>query len=125
VQLSTPLPAALGYLHGNCGHCHNDSALPALDLVLAQQASNTTASAARTHASLMERVSRFRPHGAAEAKRVVRGHPEQSVLVARMNSSDPRTRMPPLGVSVVDAEGVALIRRWIEQQIQHPQKEAP
>jgi hypothetical protein len=42
--------------------------LPALDLVLAQQASNTTASAARTHASLMERVSRFRPHGAAEAK---------------------------------------------------------
>jgi hypothetical protein len=35
------------------------------------------------------------------------------VLVARMNSSD-RLRMPPLGVSIVDAEGVALVSRWIE-----------
>jgi hypothetical protein len=42
-----------------------------------------------------------------------------------MKSRDPLTRMPPLGVSVVDAEGVALISRWIEQQIQQPQKEAP
>ena len=31
--------AALGYLHGNCGHCHNDAgALTGLELVLAQQA---------------------------------------------------------------------------------------
>ncbi len=31
--------AALGYLHGNCGHCHNDSgALASMDLSLQQQA---------------------------------------------------------------------------------------
>jgi hypothetical protein len=124
VQLNTALPPALGYLHGNCGHCHNDAALPALDLALQQQATDPKASAARTYASLVGRASRFRPHGAANAQRLVAGHPEQSVLVSRMTSSDPRTRMPPLGVSVVDASGVALISRWIEQ-LQPSPKEAP
>jgi hypothetical protein len=125
VQLATSLPPALGYLHGNCGHCHNDAALPALDLTLQQRSTDPKASAARTYASLVGRASRFRPHGAANAQRLVAGHPEQSVLISRMKSRDPLTRMPPLGVSVVDAEGVALISRWIEQQIQQPQEEAP
>ena len=124
VQLATELPPALGYLHANCGHCHNDSALPALDLQLAQQASDTAKSAARTYASLIGRASRFRPRGAAAPQRVVPGHPGQSILVSRMKSSDPLTRMPPLGVSIVDAEGLALVSRWIEQELQ-PQKEAP
>ena len=125
VQLATSLPPALGYLHGNCGHCHNDAALPALDLTLQQRSADPKASAARTYASLVGHASRFRPHGAANAQRLVAGHPEQSVLISRMKSRDPLTRMPPLGVSVVDEEGVALISRWIEQQIQQSQKEAP
>jgi hypothetical protein len=125
VQLSTALPPVLGYLHGNCGHCHNDEALPALELSLAQQASDVKASAARTYATLIGRASRFRPHGAANPQRVVPGQPAQSVLVTRMKSNDPLTRMPPLGVSVVDASGVALISRWIEHELQQANKEAP
>ena len=125
VQLSTELPPALGYLHANCGHCHNDSALPALDLSLLQKASDVKASAARTYTSLVGRASRFRAAGAIEPQRVVPGHPGQSVLVSRMKSSDPRVRMPPLGVSVVDGEGVALISRWIEQESQQSHQEAP
>lgn len=126
VQLESELAPALGYLHANCGHCHNDSALPALDLVLAQQASDTRASAARTYASLVGRSSRFRPRGAAAPQRIVPGDAEQSVLVSRMKSSDPLTRMPPLGVSIVDAEGVALINRWIEQlELELPRKDKP
>jgi hypothetical protein len=35
----------------------------------------------------------------------VPGNSRQSLLVARMRSHDPLVRMPPLGVSVVDAEG--------------------
>jgi hypothetical protein len=42
-----------------------------------------------------------------------------------MKSDDRLTRMPPLGVSVVDAAGVALISRWIEHELQRPQEEAP
>jgi len=124
VQLSTELPAALGYLHGNCGHCHNDDALPALDLSLLQRSSDPKASAGRTYASLVGRSSRFRLQGAGAPQRVVPGHPEKSVLVSRMKSSD-RLRMPPLGVAIVDAEGVALVSRWIEQELQKPPMEAP
>lgn len=113
VQLEAKLAPALGYLHGNCGHCHNDAALPALDLSL-QQKTDAKASAVRTYASLIGRSSRFVPHGAANPQRV-------DVLVARMKSKDPLTRMPPLGVSIVDAAGVALISRWIQQ----PKEEAP
>ena len=108
VQLATKLEPALGYLHGNCGHCHNDAALPALDLVLAQQASDPAASAKRTRASLVGRMSRFRLHGESTVER-------SRVLIARMQSRDPLTRMPPLGVSIVDAEGVELIERWLAQ----------
>jgi hypothetical protein len=108
VQLETKLEPAIGYLHGNCGHCHNDAALPALDLVLAQRASDPVASAQRTRDSIRERTSRFRPHGVASIDRA-------QVLVGRMKSNDALTRMPPLGVSVVDEEGVALIERWLRR----------
>lgn len=125
VQLETELPAALGYLHGNCGHCHNDEALPALDLSLLQKSTDAKASAARAYASLVGRSSRFRPHGAAEPRRVVPGRPGESILVARMRSSDPLKRMPPLGVSVVDEEGLEVISRWIEHELQQTQREKP
>jgi hypothetical protein len=42
-----------------------------------------------------------------------------------MKSSDPLTRMPPLGVSIVDREGVTLISRWIETLSRQAPKEAP
>jgi hypothetical protein len=125
VQLETGLAPALGYLHGNCGHCHNDAALPALELPLLQSASRPAASAARSYAALIGRSSRFRPHGAANPQRVVPGDAQRSILVARMKSTDPLTRMPPLGVTLVDAEGLALITRWIEQILQQPKEDAP
>jgi hypothetical protein len=106
VQLETELEPAIGYLHGNCGHCHNEATLPALDLVLAQRASDPAASAERTRASIRDRASRFRPHGATSADRA-------QVLLGRMKSNDPLTRMPPLGLRVVHDQGVALIERWI------------
>ena len=58
------------------------------------------------------------PHGAANPQRV-------DVLVSRMKSRDPLTRMPPLGVSVVDAEGVALISRWMSSRFNNHKEEAP
>jgi hypothetical protein len=114
--------AALGYLHGNCGHCHNAVALPALDLALAQESADPRASAQRTRASLLGRQSRFRPQGAAAPRRVVPGHAESSLLVWRMKSRDPLTRMPPLGVETADNRGLALIERWIDLDLS-PSKE--
>ena len=41
------------------------------------------------------------------------GHPEQSIMVSRMEATEPGMRMPELSRSTVDAKGVALIREWI------------
>ena len=120
-RIEAPSPtarAALGYLHGNCGHCHNAAgALTGLDLVLAQQADSAAHSAERTLESLLGHSSRFRPHGGEATQRIAadRGG---SVLTLRMKTDNPLARMPPLGVRVVDTEGVALIERWIANDLQ-------
>jgi hypothetical protein len=107
VQAPPRVSRALGYLHGNCGHCHNEAgAVAGIDLVFAQSAADPVASARRTSQSLFGRESRFREAGAAGAHR-------ESVVTQRMKSESPYSRMPPLGVSVVDREGVALVEQWI------------
>ena len=109
--------AVLGYLHGNCGHCHNDAALPALDLTLAQQSARPQESAVRALITLVGRYSRYRSAGGGETRRVRPGHASESVLLARMKSHDPLVRMPPLGVSALDDKAIALIERWIETDL--------
>lgn len=107
--------AALGYLHGNCAHCHNDNGAPVpVDLTLAQSAVASDASADRVLRSMIEAQSRFRGHGlAADASLIEPGRPDASVLVARVRSRNPHTQMPPLGTQLVDAEALALLERWI------------
>jgi len=120
IEASTPLArAALGYLHGNCGHCHDAAgALTGLELLLAQQVAPGARSTEQTLASLLGHSSRFRPHGATNAQRVAAARDGSSILTLRMKSSNPLDRMPPLGVQVVDQEGVALIDRWISTDLQ-------
>ena len=109
--------AALGYLHGNCGHCHNDAgALTGLELLLAQQADAAAQSSERTMQSLLGHSSRFRPQGTDSAQRVARDGGTH-VLTLRMKTNNALARMPPLGVQQVDAEGIALIERWINQHL--------
>ncbi|MCC6232927.1 MAG: PQQ-dependent sugar dehydrogenase [Verrucomicrobiales bacterium] len=50
---------------------------------------------------------------------VVPGHPEQSVLLRRVESVA-ADRMPPISSGVVDAEGVALLERWITSTAARP-----
>lgn len=42
------------------------------------------------------------------------GKPEESVLLSRITSLD-GARMPPVGSTVVDQEGVEVVRRWIQE----------
>jgi hypothetical protein len=110
--------AALGYLHANCGHCHNAAgALDGLEMVLAQRVAPDVDSVAVTLDSLLGRTSRFRPRGAQEAQRIA---PDGNhMLTLRMRTTNPFARMPPLGVQVIDEEGVALVERWIGNELQH------
>ncbi|MEJ0085638.1 MAG: hypothetical protein WDO72_08150 [Pseudomonadota bacterium] len=107
--------AALGYLHGNCGHCHNDDGpLAVLDMTLAQRVARPAA-AGDVLRSLGGVPSQFRAAGApAGASRVAPGHAAASVLALRMNSRDPLQQMPPLGTAVADPQALALIARWID-----------
>jgi len=116
IAASTPQErAALGYLHGNCGHCHNDGGSPApVGLVLAEGAADARSSRQRVLASTLETVGRFRPADQrADARLIAPGVADASVLVLRMRTRNPMRQMPPVGTQLADAEGLALIERWI------------
>jgi mono/diheme cytochrome c family protein len=125
VTASSPVArAALGYMHGNCGHCHNDAgSLAALELSLAQETalSDTSAKVLR---STLGHSSSFRPRDPLPAtQRVVPGSPDTSVLMLRARSRNPMTQMPPLGTRLADDEGLALIDRWIRHELPPQRKE--
>jgi hypothetical protein len=118
---ATPVErAALGYLHGNCGHCHGapgsaDIAVP-VGLRLAQGITPADGNAALLR-SLVNAPSRFRFADAASAvpTLIQPGKAGDSVLPLRMRSRDPRTQMPPLGTVLPDLEALALLKRWIDE----------
>ncbi|HSW05432.1 hypothetical protein [Aquabacterium sp.] len=111
--------AALGYLHANCGHCHNDNGTPApVRLRLAQSVATPQAGAQQVLRTLLELPARYRPAGAiTDAPVIVPGQPEASALRQRMHSRQPQAQMPPLGTRVADAQGLALIDSWIRTHL--------
>ncbi|WP_242356959.1 MULTISPECIES: hypothetical protein [Anaeromyxobacter] len=119
IAAQTPVArAALGYLHANCGICHDARGpLATLGLSLAQR----VGPGARQDAALATAVgvaSRFRPAGTPEGdvpSRIRPGDPDRSVLLARMASRDPLLQMPPLGTHAVDGAAVALVSRFIRE----------
>lgn len=119
INAASPLErAALGYLHANCGHCHNAAGpLLLVDMRLAQSAAGD---ADATRYTLDNQPSDFHAHGMD--RRVVPGNPSASVLALRMRARDPVSRMPPLGTRIVDDEGVALVEDWIQQMLQPDQE---
>ena len=46
---------------------------------------------------------------------IVPGHPDESIMVYRINSTDPGIMMPELGRKLIHKEGLDLIRQWIEE----------
>ncbi|MFN3523645.1 MAG: SO2930 family diheme c-type cytochrome [Phenylobacterium sp.] len=99
---------ARAYLDANCGHCHNPAGI----------ASNS---------GLFLNLEEDRPAALGVGKRPVAagrgsgglevsidpGHPDRSILVHRMESSEPGVMMPELGRSLVHREGVDLVRAYV------------
>ena len=106
--------AALGYLHGNCGHCHNERA-PRLStqspmrlrLLVGERDPKLTQIHRTTVDVKMQHV--FPPDITVA---VAPGRPEKSELWVRMGLRDVNS-MPPLGTKVVDDTGRAAVREWI------------
>jgi len=110
--------AALGYLHANCGHCHNPrgSARPDTDMNLRLGLSDTQVETTTIYRSTVgQRLQYFA--SAPLTLRVAAGAPAQSGLLFRMTQRGPKTQMPPFATEHVDSGGVGLVRDWISSLV--------
>lgn len=109
--------AAMGYLSGNCGGCHNSSgSLARLGMNLLHNVGAEADAPEPAEMTLINAAGRFLIPGVfPDSCRIVSpGIPEHSALLYRMNSRRPSSQMPPLGTVVIDSEAVALVQKWIE-----------
>lgn len=99
---------ARSWLEINCAHCHRpDGQAKSSGLFLA--ASVTTP---------LELGVGKAPVAAGKGSggrsfSIVPGHPDESILLYRIESTDPGIMMPEMGRQLVHAEGVQLVRAWI------------
>ncbi len=106
---------AMAYLDINCAHCHNKTG-----------SANTSGLFLTADAPLDLNVGIFKATVSAGAGTggftysIVPAHPEESIMIYRMNSLNPGAMMPELGRSTVHTEGVALISNWIAQMEENP-----
>ena len=107
--------AALGYLHANCGNCHGPSnPLASLGMILRHSVA-PGAVGEPALATTLDRTGEFTIPGATRESsvRLRPGDPTHSTILVRMSSRNPLHQMPPLGTKLADADAIALIRRWI------------
>jgi hypothetical protein len=106
--------SALGYLHANCGPCHNPSgsARPDTDLNLRLSvAQQTVESTIPYQSSVGVRLQSFM--GSALTLRIAAGEPAQSGVYFRMSERGPRTQMPPIASEQADPQGLQTIADFI------------
>lgn len=100
---------AAAYLDANCGHCHRPEG-PA----------NTTGTFYHwEETELTRRGVGKAPVAAGKGSGgrhfgIVPGQPDASILVYRMESTDPGEMMPELGRVTAHREGIALLKEWIK-----------
>jgi uncharacterized repeat protein (TIGR03806 family) len=100
---------ARSYLDANCSHCHNEQGFAASTALRLQ---------IDTTAAIDLGVCRH-PVAAGGGSGgflydVVPGHADQSIMIYRMKSDDPKAKMPQLPLTTVDEAGVKLVSEWIE-----------
>lgn len=107
--------ASLGYLHGNCGHCHNEQG-PLRNVGLFLRQTVDAAGASAIASTFDQPMRKSAPGLSADATvRIAPHHPDRSALMQRVASRYPPLQMPPLGTVLVDREAVDLLQRWIAE----------
>lgn len=102
---------ARAYLHANCAHCHRPGGYPteaiSLDLRWDTPLEDTQTRCVPTQYPVV----------AGDGMRIAPGDPDASVIIQRMEALPGAlpSPMPPLGRSIVDREGVDIVRAWIAQ----------
>ena len=107
--------AALGYMHGNCGHCHNEQG-PLSNIGLFLRHAWSAASPAAIATAVGHPIKKLAPGQPSDTElRVEPGRPDRSGLAQRISSRYPALQMPPLGTELVDEDAVLLLRLWISE----------
>ena len=100
---------ARAYLEINCAHCHNPAgAASNSGLFLDWQQPDANARGIRKRPVAAGRGSGGRDFA------IDPGHADRSILIYRMESTDPGIAMPELGRATVHKEAVAMLRQWID-----------
>lgn len=104
---------AMAYLSANCSSCHHEGA----SYLGGEQTWIATPGVALASRGLVGAPHHNWPMARAfnlsGAPLVDPGKPENSILLARIKSTNLDLQMPPLARSVVDPDGAALIEQWI------------
>ena len=107
--------AALGYLHANCSHCHNQSAAARSSRKCFNPNERLSFDLDFTlHTDELGSVERTATYRTALGEVIERGRPDDSKALRLMSRrSGGLEQMPPLGTERVDVQALQLIRSWI------------
>lgn len=119
-RMSNPVPdyvvpdAALGYLHANCGHCHNENggAWPDTNMILRLAVAQATAAETDICRTTLG-VPPTHFSDPAVSARLAPGDPDKSCITYRMGLRGDRRQMPPLATEHVDPAGMNLLDEFI------------
>jgi hypothetical protein len=101
---------ARAYLDVNCGHCHNRQGA----------ASNSGLYLTWDERDRVARGVGKRPVAAGRGSGgldldIEPGHPERSILIFRMKTTEPGLAMPELGRATIHAEAVKMLEDWVRE----------
>lgn len=111
IQLDATTTAGLGYLHGNCSHCHNN------ERDQQPQATDCYSLYENFDFTLTADINAEENAPAVRTARELLGNADDSKVLNRMsrrNQNDEWPSMPPLGTELVHDEGVTAVRAFIE-----------
>ena len=107
--------AAMGYLHANCGHCHNPngSAWSSSSMILRLAATDTDPADTDLYRSTVGvPLQQWLNHGYTD--RIVAGDADTSAIPYRMSERTANMQMPPIATELPDTDGIELVRLWID-----------
>jgi hypothetical protein len=113
---------ALGYLHANCGNCHNDTpgiAIPDPKLIFKVLVAQKTAQETGAYTTALNVVATKAEHAPDYTYRIYGGDPSKSSASYRMNQRSgidgvaDSAQMPPLATEHPDPTGIAAVNAWI------------
>jgi hypothetical protein len=96
---------ARAYLHSNCASCHRPGGS-------GRGSADFRYQLAFEQMGICNAAPVTTDLGVVDARLLVPGHPERSLIPLRMRRRDAHG-MPPLGSNIADAAGVALVEEWI------------